>query len=79
VNLTTEEVNLLTIDEVAQLLRVSRHTVYRLVGSGEIPGRKIGRNWRFVDDELVTYLRRERDAGPTKARSVVEKAAGSSP
>ena len=37
----------LTVGEVAELLRVSRHTVYRLAQRGDLPGRKIGRIWRF--------------------------------
>lgn len=58
-----KEVELLTVDEVAQLLRVSRHTVYRLAGNGEIPGRKIGRSWRFIRTELLKYLHNQNADG----------------
>lgn len=37
----------LTIKEVAEFLDLNEATIYRLVNSGEIPGKKIGRVWRF--------------------------------
>lgn len=46
----------LTVQEVAALLRVSRDTVYRLAARGGIPGRKIGRVWRFPKDAIQGYL-----------------------
>lgn len=46
----------LTIDEVAARLKLSRDTVYRLVSSGELPGRKVGRAWRFVAEEIEDYV-----------------------
>jgi excisionase family DNA binding protein len=36
----------LTIGEVAEMLRVHPTTVYRLLKRGDIPGFKIGGNWR---------------------------------
>ena len=49
------------VSEVAQLLRVSRHTVYRLAARGELPGRKVGRIWRFQRGALEDYLRGRND------------------
>ena len=46
----------LNVDEVAELLRVSRHTVYRLAQRGDLPGRKIGRIWRFSRSGVEQYL-----------------------
>ena len=37
----------LTAAEVAQLLRIDRKTVYKLVKAGDLPGRKVGGQWRF--------------------------------
>ncbi|MBW3576840.1 MAG: helix-turn-helix domain-containing protein [Actinobacteria bacterium] len=47
---------LLTVAEVADLLRVSTMTVYRLIRSGELPAVRVGRNYRVRRDELETYL-----------------------
>lgn len=48
--------HVLTGKEVARLLRVSRDTVYRLAARGELPGRKIGRIWRFQRRSIEEYL-----------------------
>lgn len=45
-----------TVDEIAAELRVSRYTVVRLIECGELPGKKIGRQWRVLREDLKTYL-----------------------
>lgn len=46
----------LTLEEAAQFLRVSEATVYQLARSGELPARKVGREWRFVRSRLRAWL-----------------------
>ncbi len=48
--------DVLTADEAADYLRVSRKTLYRLVSAGKIPGNKVGRSWRFRRADLVAFL-----------------------
>jgi len=48
--------DVLTIDEVAKLLRVSPDTVYRLAARGELAGRKVGRIWRIPRSAVEQYL-----------------------
>ena len=48
---------LMTIEEVAQYMRVSRFTIYRLVKSRCIPGTKIGRQWRFQKEEIDRWVK----------------------
>ncbi|HUQ68006.1 MAG TPA: PAS domain-containing protein, partial [Planctomycetaceae bacterium] len=43
---------LLTLAEVATRLRVSHDTVYRLAMSGRLPGKKVGRAWRFSAESI---------------------------
>ncbi|MFC8193117.1 helix-turn-helix domain-containing protein [Cellulomonas sp. NPDC057328] len=50
-------VRFLTVNEVADLMRVSRMTVYRLVHSGELPAVRVGRSFRVPQDALDAYLR----------------------
>lgn len=38
---------LYTADEVAKHLRLNPRTVMRMARAGELPGKKIGRNWLF--------------------------------
>ena len=48
---------LLTVDELANLLRVNRNTLYEMVQRGEIPGVvHIGRTIRFVRDVVVEWM-----------------------
>jgi excisionase family DNA binding protein len=49
-------VTLLTAAEVADQLRVSTMTVYRLIRRGELPAVRVGRNYRVRADDLATYL-----------------------
>jgi excisionase family DNA binding protein len=46
----------LTINEVAQILRMHPTTVYRLVKRGELPGFKIGGAWRINRATLDLFL-----------------------
>ena len=40
----------LTVAEVAEVMRVSKMTVYRLVHSGEMPAVRFGRSYRVPED-----------------------------
>lgn len=46
----------LTVAEVADQMRVSRMTVYRLVHGGELPAVRVGRSFRVPQDALDAYL-----------------------
>ncbi len=47
---------LLTVAEIAGLLRVSTMTVYRLIRTGELPAVRVGRNYRVRRVDLDLYL-----------------------
>jgi excisionase family DNA binding protein len=47
---------LLTISEVAEILRVHPTTIYRLVKRGVLPGFKIGGNWRIDKRSFDLWL-----------------------
>ncbi|GAA4980483.1 MAG: helix-turn-helix domain-containing protein [Streptomycetaceae bacterium] len=51
------EVNFLTVAEVAAVMRVSKMTVYRLVHSGEMPAIRVGRSFRVPEQAVHDYLR----------------------
>jgi len=50
------EARLLTVNEVADLLRVSRMTVYRLIKEGDIAALRVGRSYRLREDDVDDYL-----------------------
>jgi excisionase family DNA binding protein len=47
---------LLTVAEVAAVLRVSNMTVYRLIKAGDLPALRVGKNYRIRESELETFL-----------------------
>ncbi|HQY32785.1 helix-turn-helix domain-containing protein [Actinotalea sp.] len=49
-------VRYLTVAEVAETMRVSKMTVYRLARSGELPAVRVGRSYRVPQDALDAYL-----------------------
>ncbi len=50
------EEEILTAEQAALLLKVSRKTLYRLAAKGEVRGRKVGRQWRFRERDLLQHL-----------------------
>ncbi len=50
--------NLLTIQEVAEMLKISVSTLYRWVNKREIPFVKLGGKLRFNEDEIKTFVLR---------------------
>lgn len=42
--------------EIAERLNVDRRTVYKLLHSGELRGRRVGRVWRVTEDNLRRFL-----------------------
>ena len=46
----------LTVQEVAEVLRVSTMTVYRLIKAGELPAVRVGRSFRVSEPDVDAYL-----------------------
>jgi excisionase family DNA binding protein len=42
----------LTVKEVSEYLRVHTSTIYRLVKRGDIPGFRLGSDWRFNAESI---------------------------
>ena len=49
----------MTLQEVAAYLRVTKKTVYRLLGRGDIPATKVGHQWRFDQASIDKWLKRK--------------------
>ena len=47
---------LLTVAEIAGVLRVSNMTVYRLIRAGDLPALRVGKNYRIRSRDLDEYL-----------------------
>jgi len=53
---------LMTLEEVSRYLRVTRKTIYRLLGRGGIPATKVGHQWRFNKASIDGWLQ-EKSSG----------------
>ncbi len=47
------DVRFLTVQEVAEMMRVSTMTVYRLVHAGELPAVRFGRSYRIPESAVA--------------------------
>ncbi|MGO1255220.1 MAG: helix-turn-helix domain-containing protein [Microbacterium gubbeenense] len=50
------DVRFLTVAEVADIMRVSKMTVYRLVHSGELPAVRFGRSYRVPESAVAQFV-----------------------
>ncbi len=54
---------IMNVEQAAAFLQIERATLLELAESGKLPGRKLGRDWRFSRAALVAWL-----AEPEKKR-----------
>jgi len=50
------QMRFLTVGEVAEMMRVSTMTVYRLVHSGELPAVRFGRSFRIPESAVSSIV-----------------------
>ena len=50
------ESDILTMREVADYLRITEKTAYRLASEGKLPGFKVGGSWRFRHSEIEAWI-----------------------
>ncbi|MCR9295209.1 MAG: helix-turn-helix domain-containing protein [bacterium] len=49
----------LTIDELAEYLKIPKSTLYKLARSGSIPCVKLGKHWRFHRTAVDAWLKNQ--------------------
>lgn len=57
--------NVMTIEDLAAYLKLSKSTLYKLCQDGRVPGTKVGRHWRFHKDAVDAWLKKQDSAGNT--------------
>lgn len=50
---------LMTIREIADYLRLSKVTVYKMTRQGKIPALKIGKQWRYNKSEIDSWVKQK--------------------
>ena len=53
---TNNEGRFVTVAEVADRLRVSTMTVYRLIQAGDLPAGRIGKSYRLREEDVDRFL-----------------------
>src|ERR1700751_2138581 len=59
----------LTVNELSEYLRVHRSTIYRLLKKGQLPGFKIGSDWRFNVEAIDQWRLQQGAAQPGELRA----------
>jgi excisionase family DNA binding protein len=60
-----DSIRLLTLDEAAALLQVSKRTLHRMIKINELPAFKVGGQWRLRETQLRQWVE-HREAGGTE-------------
>jgi len=53
--------SLLTAKQVAELLQWNPYTIVKKAEKGELPGFKMGREWRFRQEDIVRWIDEQRN------------------
>jgi excisionase family DNA binding protein len=54
---TAQKSELMTATETCRYLKITPRTLYRYLQSRQIPGFKLGKEWRFVRSDLEQWIR----------------------
>ncbi|MDD8020088.1 MAG: helix-turn-helix domain-containing protein [Acidobacteriota bacterium] len=46
----------LTLEQIAEYLQMSKSSIYKMAQGGKIPAYKVGRQWRFKEEEIDTWV-----------------------
>ena len=55
----SSEGEILTIKEVADYLKITERTIYRLAGAKKIPAFKVGGTWRFSRSDIDGWIKQQ--------------------
>lgn len=61
--------DILTVREVAEFLKVTERTIYRLAAEKQIPSFKVGGSWRFRRADLVKWMSEQADRAANADRA----------
>ena len=69
--------DVMTIDELAAYLKLSKSSLYQFARAGKVPGVKIGEQWRFqksaIDEWMRTRTRPSQACGKGKTKAKKSK------
>jgi excisionase family DNA binding protein len=59
----TDNLDLLTVSEVAAMLRLSKMTIYRLMDKGQLPALRVGRSFRIPRESVRLLVEESSNPG----------------
>jgi excisionase family DNA binding protein len=62
-------IEVMTIREVSTYLRIPQSSLYKLAQEGKIPGKKVGRHWRFHRTAIDNWLQGLTTETPAKVET----------
>ena len=60
---SNDEGEILTLKQVADFLKVTERTIYRLAAAKKIPAFRVGGTWRFSKAEINQWIQRQSEGG----------------
>ena len=63
---------IITPADVAVLLKMHLKTVYKLAEKGVIPGRRVGRSWRFNRNDILELVSRKPNGNSNGSAAIVQ-------
>ena len=63
---------IITPADVAALLKMHLKTVYKLAEQGVIPGKRVGRSWRFNRSDVLELVSRKPNGNPERGGSTAD-------
>jgi len=57
-------IKLLTLSEVASILKISKRTLHRMIQHRQIPAFKVGGQWRILESRFQEWMHVEEHAAP---------------
>jgi excisionase family DNA binding protein len=57
-------IKLLTLSEVATILKISKRTLHRMIQHRQIPAFKVGGQWRILESRFQEWMQIEEHAAP---------------
>ena len=63
----------LTIEELAEYLKMGRTKLYSMARDGDIPASKVGNQWRFDRDEIDQWMKNQRPVSASQRQEGVAR------
>lgn len=56
IHMLSEYPDILTTDDVCNLLKVSKYTIYKLIHTKQLKAKKVAQHYRIQKSELLNYI-----------------------